>query len=624
MGLFGAIIFGLLLLTPLAAAPGSGTEALRLAGVLGLVALLMAAAALKAVRDREGAVRPSPLLTAAFLFLGVNVLSLAVAPSLEEALVPLATLAAGVAACALARGGALPAAFVLDAGLWIVAGLGLAVSALGLIQKALGMAAVGAEGNSNYSGTLAAMLLPVAGAAALAEGQAAWKRRMAGLSAFGLMALLVATESRGGLVGAGVGIAVAGTALIRRRVPRAAPATAAAVLLLVAAPLLFLGRRHLSPARAETASVRIGIWKRALKMAAGRPWLGAGVGGFAARFPPFRDPVEYEISNRDAGMDFKEVEDAHSIWVQVAAETGVPGLLTFLLVLYVAARLWRYYLRTAPDGGAAAALAGLGGGVAAFLAAGFFNTLTIRVSHTLLFWAFLGMIELAGDGGGRRRRAGGRQTAVAVPAAAALLALTGVWLAGTLAWMDRQFRAGMGTASALEREARFREALQVYPPYWPMRYEMGRALSALGHARESAAAFRAVLEVRPHQVAALNNLAVELLRTPDGEDEALRHLRHAVEVEPAWFLSHYNLGIHAARGGRFTEARGHFAEALRRNPCHARSSWSLGVTFLSEGDPGRAVEPFRRARDLGMDVAAGLRREHPSAAAEPRFAEFFR
>jgi Flp pilus assembly protein TadD len=214
--------------------------------------------------------------------------------------------------------------------------------------------------------------------------------------------------------------------------------------------------------------------------------------------------------------------------------------------------------------------------------------------------------------------------AVAAPAAAALLALAGVWLAGTLAWMDRQFRSGMETASAREREARFREALEVYPPHWPMRYEMGRALSVLGRARESAAAFRAVLKVRPHQAAVLHNLAVELFRIPGGEEEALGHLRHAVEVGPGWFLPRYTLGIHAARAGRFAEARGHFAEALRRNPLHARSSWSLGVTFLLEGKPERAVEPFRRARELGMDVAAELRRDHPSAAADPGLGEFFR
>jgi O-antigen ligase len=624
MGRFGAVVFGMLLLAPLAAAPGFGAEAFRLAAVLGLVALLLAVAALKAVRDPEPSSRPDPLLTAALLFLGVHVLSLAAAPSAWEAAVPLATLAAGVAAYAFASGGALPRAFVLDAGLWIVAGLGLAVSGIGLAQKLAGLAAVSAEGNTNYSGTLAAMILPVAGAAVMAEGRPAWKRALAGVSAAGLFALLLATESRGGLAGAAAGCVVAGAALVSRRVPRAAVATAAAIVLLVAAPLLLMGRRHFSPARAETARVRLGIWRGSLSMVAERPWLGAGAGGFVARFPPHRDPEEFSISNRDAGMDFKEVEDAHSSWVQVAAETGVPGLLTFLLVLYVAARLWRYYVRNASDTDTAAALAGLGGGVAAYLAAGVFNTLTARVSHTLLFWAFLGMIELAGHGRRPRRRTTARQAAVAAPAAAALLALMAAGLAGTLAWMDREFQSGMRSASASERADRFREGLRVHPPYGPMRYEMARALAALGQARESAAAYRAVLEARPHQVAALNNLAIELLKTPNGEDEAERHLRHAIAVEPEYFLSHYNLGVLEARRRRFGEARGLFAEALRKNPRHARSIWSLGVTHLAEGNLEQALEPFRRAREAGMDVAAELRREQPSAAADPRFAEFFR
>ncbi len=620
---FGTVVFSLLLLAPLAAAPGFATEALRLAAVLGLATLLLAGAALRAVRDRERVFRSDPLLTAALLFLGANVLSLAAAPPAWEAAVPLATLAAGVAAYAAARGGALAPSYVPDTGLPVVGGLGLAVASWGIVQGFLGIPAVAGEGNTNYSGTLAAMLLPVAAASAWVRGPS-WKRMLSAAAAAALFAMLLLAGSRGGAAGAVAGCVVTGVALAVRRAPRAAAAMAGLAVLLVAVPLLFMGARTLSPERAATGRVRLGIWKGALAMLADRPWLGAGVGGFAARFPPYRDAEEFALSQRDAKDGFKEVEDAHSSWVQVAAETGVPGLLAFLLVLYVAARLWRYYVRTAPDADAAAALAGLGGGVAAYLVAGLFNALSLRVSHTLLFWAFLGMIELAGNGRVRWRRAPARQGAVAVPLALTILSLLAAWMAGTLAWMDRQFEAGMRTASAPGRAARFEKALGLFAPYWPMRCELARALAATGAIRESAAAYRAVLEVRPHHVPALNNLAVALLQTPEGEEEAERHLRHAAAVAPWYFLSHYNGGTLEARRGRFPEARARFAEALRWNPGHARSFWSAGVTHLAEGRAERALEPFRRARELGMDVAADLRRGHPSLAADPRFAEFFR
>ena len=72
-------------------------------------------------------------------------------------------------------------------------------------------------------------------------------------------------------------------------------------------------------------------------------------------------------------------------------------VLAFLLVVYVAARLWRYYVKVAPDPDRAAMLAGLGGGAAAYLVAGLFNSLTLRTSHTVLFWSFLALIELVGE-----------------------------------------------------------------------------------------------------------------------------------------------------------------------------------------------------------------------------------
>src|SRR5438477_12385069 len=120
-------------------------------------------------------------------------------------------------------------------------------------------------------------------------------------------------------------------------------------------------------------------------MFARRPVLGWGAGGFAIEYPPFRSEEEFQISHSDGRDGFKEVEDPHSSWVATAVETGLPGLLALLLVAYVAARLWRYYVRRAGDPETAAALAGLGGGAAAYLVAGAFNTLTIHLSHTLLF-----------------------------------------------------------------------------------------------------------------------------------------------------------------------------------------------------------------------------------------------
>ena len=142
---FGAAVFGLLLLAPLAGPPGFGTEALRLAAVLALAAAFLGGSVLRAVRDRERSWRSDPLLTAALVFAAAHLLSLAAGPPAWEAAFTLAVLAAGVAAYAFARGGILPRSYVLDTGLWIISGLGLAFAGIGLVQKLCGGAASGAS-----------------------------------------------------------------------------------------------------------------------------------------------------------------------------------------------------------------------------------------------------------------------------------------------------------------------------------------------------------------------------------------------------------------------------------------------------------------------------------------------
>nr|WP_290669388.1 O-antigen ligase family protein [Ardenticatena sp.] len=72
---------------------------------------------------------------------------------------------------------------------------------------------------------------------------------------------------------------------------------------------------------------RLAHWYAAVGMFADFPWLGGGVGNYAARYPmyklpPWDDPLGH----------------AHNIYLNVAAETGLIGLTTYLL--FWAAALW--------------------------------------------------------------------------------------------------------------------------------------------------------------------------------------------------------------------------------------------------------------------------------------------
>lgn len=618
---FAPLVFGLLLACPLFAWPGYGYDGVRLPAVLALAALLMGRSAWSAARRGERSVVPDPVFLAGLLLLAAQALSLAAARTPWEGASPLLVLAAGVSAYASARGGLLPRAWVFGAGVWIVCGVGLLFAGCGIGQHLAGGQAVSTEGNRNYAGALASMLLPAALAFAFIRAPA-WKRALALAAASVLLVHLAFTESRAGLAGAMAGCAAAGVVLAVRRVRNGAIAAGLGLLLLVGAAAV-RGKHHLSEERARTAGVRLEIWRSSLRMFADRPWLGAGLGNFAVEYPPYRSEAEFLYHQEQAGPDFKEVEDPHSTWVQAAVEAGVPGIVAGLLLLVLAGRQWVRYVRAAPDPDYAAVLAGLGGGAAAFLVAGLFNTLSFRASPTLLFFAFLGLIELAGNPREweERRRVG--SLAVAMPAAAALALAFGFSTALMLAGEQRGFIGAMGADTPGGRIHLLR--LTFPRTSWRVHYELARAYDSDGRPADAVLELRESLRKRPYHLPTLNNLAVCLLRQrlPGGEAEAETLLREAVRVGPSYYLSHFNLGsLLLARHP--AAARSGFQESARLHPRHAPSHFSLGEAHLLVGEPAAAVPHFRRAAALGLPVGRDLRAAHPEAAAHPLFAEFLR
>src|SRR6185295_15281988 len=244
------VLVTLLLACPLFALPGAGFDAVRLPAVLLLVAALLGVAFLRSARGRERPPGPAPLRTAGLLLLGVQVLSLAAARRIEEAVVPILLLFAGVSIFACLRGGLLrrEAAMGLAP---VISGIGLLVALIGIGQQLMGKEAVALEGNRNYAGALAAMLLPAT--VAFTRAGRTSNRLLAGLASAGLLGLLLLSESRGGIVAAAVGLVLAGAALGLKRVERGAVAAGIALVAMLGLVAAFQGKRQLSPERMETA-----------------------------------------------------------------------------------------------------------------------------------------------------------------------------------------------------------------------------------------------------------------------------------------------------------------------------------------------------------------------------------
>ncbi len=201
----------------------------------------------------------------------------------------------------------------------------------------------GPLGDPNFFAQILVLALPVAIALALREPRRP-RRLLAGAAALVIAPALMLTYSRGAGLALGVELAVL-IVLSRRRLRAAAAALAAAVLLALLAPAE-VGRRlgtfaELLPG-GESATLepdssfgeRRLVTRTAWEMFVSAPVAGVGAGNYTAHFGDFADRVGSAERFYDAPG---EAHYPHSLYLEIAAETGVLGLGAFALVLAAAA-----------------------------------------------------------------------------------------------------------------------------------------------------------------------------------------------------------------------------------------------------------------------------------------------
>jgi O-antigen ligase len=243
------------------------------------------------------------------------------------------------------------------AALAAVAGAGALIAVYALAARALDLGSVLWLGRAAYDaatgpfvarGAFAAFCgLTMLAAAALALRGDGWQRGAAAAAWLAGAAALLASQSRLGLAAALAAHLLLALLLLpnRRRAAGAAVALIAATALAAAA--LAVGGRLLDAP--EDLMQRVAIWQAGLAALAERPWLGHGLGSFAAAFEPHRPPALA-----------KPVLSAHSGPLEWAVEAGLPAAAAWLAALgLLARRLWQA-VRAAPGAPApAVALCGL-------------------------------------------------------------------------------------------------------------------------------------------------------------------------------------------------------------------------------------------------------------------------
>lgn len=185
---------------------------------------------------------------------------------------------------------------------------------------------------------------------------------------------LLLTHSRGAWVGAGVaGVCVL---IFGNRDARLVMVGMAAILGLVFLMVPSVGERFLLSFQKGGDVGRIEIWEATIHMIKDSPIVGHGLGNFYSVFP--------EYSANKAGFY------AHNCFLQIFAETGILGLVSFMWILFEVFLKALKYIAKDKNG----LVIGLTAALVAYLGHCLFDTPFYSVKLSLLFWMILAFLNI--------------------------------------------------------------------------------------------------------------------------------------------------------------------------------------------------------------------------------------
>jgi len=363
-------ILALAVLVPLAFTPVSFRNPALGAGLLEGCAIILLAMLLLRADWRSGVLQrmadfcKSAVNLPVLLFLAVAGISVLMAPDMKSAVQEFLRLGSG-AVIYFAIAHHVRRSDQLSCLVDVVLFLCCAISIAGFVQfsSGAGVYATGLFGDHQLYGSVLMALLPVAAAVAVSEkspGRQLFARGATVLTAAGLLI----AGSRGAWIGGATALTLLTVVSLvqmvkkqRSHVPMKVSEVVVPVALLAMATGFFLylwpqssaimGRATTFKAVTTSASSekccsakthltedatwngRLNAWAGAEKMIAQSPWTGKGLGSYAA--------LQHNYSGQ--GMDIASLhlrpslgEQAHNLYLQTAAEIGIPGLLIFLSI----------------------------------------------------------------------------------------------------------------------------------------------------------------------------------------------------------------------------------------------------------------------------------------------------
>ncbi len=126
----------------------------------------------------------------------------------------------------------------------------------------------------------------------------------------------------------------------------------------------------------------------AINMAAEKPVVGFGPGAYSFTYAPYQDP-EYKTPITTA---FGDQGHAHSEYLNPLAESGWPGLLTFLAIIFISFKVGLNLVYKGRDIQIRVYSAAIILGLVTYLTHGLLNSYSEQDKIAVVLWGFLAML----------------------------------------------------------------------------------------------------------------------------------------------------------------------------------------------------------------------------------------
>ena len=126
---------------------------------------------------------------------------------------------------------------------------------------------------------------------------------------------------------------------------------------------------------------------------------------------------------------------------------------------------------------------------------------------------------------------------------------------------------------------------------------IGSALQALGRLNEAKKHYRWAIKLDPNHAESYNNFGNALMEQGRYE-EARRQYRRALVLRPSYAEAHSNLGNALLQLGELHPAAHHYRQAILLKPAFAKPHYHLARVLQLQGNFAEAVEYYRRAIEL--------------------------